>query len=51
MATMSVAKTISVSHVSITEQIADMFTKPLPRDQFLKLRCCFMGWDDLAVRE
>lgn len=38
-------------HVSTTEQIAGMFTKPLPRDQYLKLCCRFMGWDNLTVRE
>lgn len=38
-----IAKTINIQHISTTEQIADIFTKPLPRDQFLKLRNRFMG--------
>ena len=45
------AKTISVRHISTKEQLADMFTKPLPRDQFAKLRNRFMGWGTLDVRE
>ena len=35
---------ISIEHVSTSEQIADIFTKPLPRDQFKKLRKKFMHW-------
>lgn len=47
-----VAKTISIEHISTKEQIADMFTKPLPRPQFVKLRDRLMGWDPpSAVRE
>ena len=41
------AKTINIQHVSSKEQMADIFTKPLPRDQFMKLRNRFMGWDSL----
>lgn len=39
-----VDKTITIEHVSTKEQIADMFTKPLPRDQFMKLRNRLMAW-------
>ena len=35
---------ITVEHISTKEQIADMFTKPLPRDQFKKLREKLLGW-------
>lgn len=35
---------ITIEHVSTTEQLADMFTKPLPRDQFIKLSNRLMGW-------
>jgi hypothetical protein len=37
-------KTISVEHINTKEQIADMFTKPLGRDQFSKLREKLMRW-------
>lgn len=37
-------KTISIEHVSTKEQLADMFTKPLARPQFEKLRDRLMGW-------
>jgi hypothetical protein len=46
-----VAKTITIQHISTKEQIADIFTKPLPRDQFIKLRAPLMGWHHLAARE
>jgi Reverse transcriptase (RNA-dependent DNA polymerase) len=39
-----VNKTITIEHVSTKEQIADMFTKPLPRDQFEKLRDRLLSW-------
>ena len=39
-----VAKTISIQHVSTHEQMADTFTKPLPRNQFIKLTNKLMGW-------
>jgi hypothetical protein len=45
------AKTINIEHVSTKEQVADIFTKPLPRDQFRKLRAPLMGWHHLAARE
>lgn len=40
-----VNKTITIEHVSTKEQIADMFTKPLARDQFHKLRSLLMHWE------
>ena len=45
------AKTISIQHISTKHQVADLFTKPLPREQFDRLRTKFMGWGSLAVRE
>ena len=39
-----VAKTITIQHVSTHEQTADTFTKPLPRNQFIKLTNKLMGW-------
>ena len=33
------------------EQIADIFTKPLPRDQFIKLRNKLMSWSFISNRE
>ena len=36
--------TIKVHHISTTEQLADMFTKPLPREQFQALRYKLLGW-------
>jgi hypothetical protein len=39
-----VAKSITIEHISTKEQIADMFTKPLARPQFCKLRNRLMGW-------
>ena len=39
-----VAKTITIRHISTKHQIADMFTKPLPRDQFHVLRSRLMNW-------
>jgi hypothetical protein len=39
-----VAKSITIEHISTKEQIADMFTKPLARPQFCKLRDRLMGW-------
>jgi hypothetical protein len=44
-------KTISIEHVSTKKQVADIFTKPLPRDQFRILRAPLMGWHHLAARE
>jgi hypothetical protein len=39
-----VAKSITIEHISTKKQIADMFTKPLARTQFCKLRDRLMGW-------
>jgi hypothetical protein len=39
-----VSKSITIEHVSTTEQIADTFTKLLARIQFCKLRNRLMGW-------
>ena len=39
-----IQKTISIQHVSTTEQLADMFTKPLARIQFQKFWDRLMGW-------
>jgi hypothetical protein len=35
---------IEIEHVSTKDQIADILTKALPRDQFRKLRKLLMGW-------
>ena len=35
---------ISVEHISTKSQLADIFTKPLPRPQFCKLRDSLMRW-------
>ena len=40
-----VNKTISIEHVSTKNQIADLFTKPLPKHLFSKLSSKLMGWD------
>ena len=46
-----VNNTINIQHVASKEQMADTFTKPLPRDQFIKVRNRFMGWYSLDERE
>ena len=38
------AKLINIEHISTKDQIADIFTKPLPRQQFRVLRDQLMGW-------
>jgi hypothetical protein len=38
------SKSITIQHISTHDQIADLFTKPLPFPQFSKLRDRFMGW-------
>ena len=35
---------IDIQHVITTEQIADMFTKPLPQNSFLKSRKKLLRW-------
>ena len=42
---------IKIEHISTKDQIADIFTKPLPRDQFIKLRNKLMSWDPISNRE
>jgi len=42
------ARLINIVHVSTHEQVADIFTKPLPRDQFRYLRDILMGWTDIT---
>ena len=39
-----VNKKITVEHISTKEQMADIFTKPLPKPQFSILRDELMGW-------
>ena len=39
-----VRKIISIEHISTKEQLADIFTKPLPKVQFCKLRMDLMLW-------
>ena len=40
-----IRKIITVEHISTKEQIADIFTKPLPKHQFCKLRDPLMSWE------
>ena len=42
---------ITIEHISTKEQIADIFTKPLPRVQFAKLRDKLMSWPAVSNRE
>jgi hypothetical protein len=35
---------ITIQHISTKDQLADQFTKPLPRDQFVHLRKGVLGW-------
>ena len=43
-----VNKTISIEHLSTTDQIADISTKPLPIKQFTYLRDKLMGWEPMT---
>jgi hypothetical protein len=36
--------TISINHTRTEDQIADIFTKPLPEVPFVKFREKMMGW-------
>ena len=36
--------TLTVEKISTTDQLADMFTKPLTKDTFTKLRKLLIGW-------
>ena len=40
-----VDKIITIEHVSTKNQVADIFTKPLPRPLFNTLSTKLMGWD------
>ena len=42
---------ISIEHVPSRDQLADIFTKPLPRRQFRHLRDQIMGWDTDPITE
>ena len=42
---------ISIEHVPSRDQLADIFTKPLPRDQFRHLCDQIMGWDSDTITE
>jgi hypothetical protein len=45
-----VQKTITIEHISTKEHLADMFTKPLPRELFCKLRNQLMSWPLTRIR-
>jgi hypothetical protein len=45
-----ISKAITIEHISTKEQIADMFTKPLARVQFCKLRNRLMSWFSFPSR-
>lgn len=44
MANNHTKKLITAEHISTKDQIADIFTKPLPKPQFSKLRDILMSW-------
>ena len=37
-------ESVTVEKITIAHQLADMFTKPLTRESFLRLRFQLMGW-------
>jgi hypothetical protein len=45
-----VNKTITIEHISTKQQIADMFTKAIPRDQFENQWDCLMSWPSQSSR-
>ena len=42
---------ISIEHVPSGDQLADIFTKPLPHDQFRRLHDQIMGWNNAPIAE
>ena len=42
---------ISIEHVPSRNQLADIFTKPLPSDQFRRLHDQIMGWNNAPIAE
>ena len=42
---------ITIEHIPSRNQLADIFTKPLPRDQFRRLCDQTMGWDNAPIAE
>ena len=42
---------ISIDHIPSRDQLADIFTKPLPRDQFRRLHDQIMGWNKAPIAE
>ena len=42
---------VSIKHIPSRDQLADIFTKPLPRHQFRHLRDQIMGWDTDPITE
>ena len=42
---------ISIEHVPSRNQLADIFTKPLPHDQFRRLRDQMKGWNNAPIAE
>ena len=44
------AKLINIEHISTKDQITDILTKPLPRQQFRVLRDQLMGWPSYPLQ-
>ena len=42
---------IMIEHVPSKYQLADIFTKPLPRDQYMRLRDQIMGWTSTPLTQ